>query len=362
MSVTTSAQRIYFPTIDGLRFLAFFFVFFRHFTAYQPSSFLYETGWIGVELFFLISAFLLTRLLTEEYQNKGSINPGFFFTRRILRIWPLYFGYLLFTLFFWLTKDIHHFSTGRLAGNIFFIDNILSAIGYYNDNPFSFHLWSISIEEQFYLLLPFTVPWLLGQPKKRVLFLFAVIFTLMLAARYLIVAAGAKHPFIYVLPVSGDCFLAGILLGLGYFDDLLKKMNGYFCLAAAACMLAVLYFFPSKSDTGVHQVFVYTLVTIAFVLLFTAVVYSKASIVTQLMNNPIIRYLGKISYGLYIFHIVGIYEAAVLCVKMNIVAPEWQLPIALAITIGLAIISYELFEKYFLRKKKKFTTIENRPV
>jgi len=362
MSATATGQRIYFPTIDGLRFLAFFFVFFRHFTAYQPSSFLYETGWIGVQLFFLISAFLLTRLLKEEYLNKGSINNSNFFTRRILRIWPLYFAYLLFTVFFWLIKDTNQFSTGRLAGNIFFIDNILSAISYYNDNPFSFHLWSISMEEQFYLILPFAIPWLQKQPQKKTMFLFTALFAIMLAARLLCVASGAKHPFIYVLPVSGDCFLAGILLGLGYFDDLLKKLNGYFCLAAVACMLAVLYFFPSKSDTGIHQVFVYTFVAIAFVLLFTAVVYSKTSVVTQLMNNPIIRYLGKISYGLYIFHILGIYEAAVLCEKMNIVAPEWQLPIALVITIGLSIISYELFEKYFLRKKKKFTSIESRPV
>lgn len=362
MSATTTGQRIYFPAIDGLRFLAFLFVFFRHFTAYQPIPFLYETGWIGVELFFLISAFLLTRLLKAEYQNKGSVNNSNFFTRRILRIWPLYFAYLLFTVFFWLIKDINHFSTGRLAGNIFFIDNILSAIDYYNNNPFSFHLWSISLEEQFYLVLPFAIPWLLRQPQKNILFLFVIIFILMLAARYLSVAGGAKHPFIYVLPVSGDCFLAGILLGLGYFDDLLKKMNGYFCLAASACILAVLYFFPSKSDTGIHQVFVYTFVAIAFVLLFTAVVYSKASVVTQLMNNRFIRYLGKISYGLYIFHIFGIYEAAVFCEKMKIIAPEWQLPIALSITLGLSIISYELFEKYFLRKKKKFTSIESTPV
>ncbi len=91
--------RFYLPEVDGLRFFAFLLVFIHHFRVSENVFFkyLHEFGWVGVDLFFLLSAFLLTYLLRREYSEKNNINIRFFFIRRVLRIWPLYFIYIYHT-------------------------------------------------------------------------------------------------------------------------------------------------------------------------------------------------------------------------------------------------------------------------
>lgn len=147
-------EKIDYPFIDGLRLLAFLLVFFRHFNFFTVPV-LHEYGWIGVEFFFLISGFLITRLLVTEFNTTGVIDKRKFFMRRILRIWPLYFFYLFLVLFLSIIYPGYPVSVPRLAGNLLFADNWISALKNYNPNFASFHLWSISLEEQFYFVLPF---------------------------------------------------------------------------------------------------------------------------------------------------------------------------------------------------------------
>jgi len=356
-------KSVYFPTIDGLRFIAFSLVFFRHFSIYKPSHFLFEIGWVGVELFFLISGFLLTKLLVMEVRQNGHINVKKYFFRRILRIWPLYYLYLLFIVclsYFFLN---HPLSVGRFLGNIFFIDNWISSIEQYNQNVASFHLWSISTEEQYYLFLPFLIPWLIKRNNKTIAVVFIFVYLILLVCRYLAIQANVEHPFIYVLPISGDSFFAGILLGLGLYDQFLKKINSFFAFFCGITIIVIVFFIPGRDVIDINQLFIYLLTAVAFSLILISVLFSNNRVFLFLFSNKLIRYLGKISYGLYIFHIPVIYciEKIFLVENPNINI-RWSIVLAFALTILIASASYELFEKRFLKMKQRFKGIENRPI
>jgi peptidoglycan/LPS O-acetylase OafA/YrhL len=353
-------RKLYFPAIDGLRFFAFFLVFLHHCKPVYPNRLFYDTGWIGVELFFLISAFLLTKLLKEEYSQSKAIHIRHFYARRILRIWPLYFFYLAIVTVYAITIATRPFDESRLIGNIFFYDNFLSALHSYNKNIFTFHLWSVSLEEQYYLLFPFAVPWLVKQNQKTVIRIFLVIYAAMIAGRIVSVIYEKHHPFIYVLPLSGDCILAGILLGLGFFDKLIAKLSSWLAFIAALLLLSTILILPARSATGYHQVYLYTIIALAFSLLFISASNNPNKVISFIFTNKLVRYLGKISYGLYVYHIVSIYGARSICYRLQLDPVKYHFLLSLFITIIISILSYELFEKLVLRYKKRYTVITNR--
>jgi peptidoglycan/LPS O-acetylase OafA/YrhL len=160
-------------------------------------------------------------------------------------------------------------------GDVLFIGNWLSGFHQYNPNFASFHLWSISIEEQYYLILPFLIPWLSKQKKKTVSFFFFNIFLVLLMCRYPAIQANAEHPFIYVLPISGDSFLAGIILGLGTYDHVLKKINSLLSFSSGIAILVLLYALPDRKMIDLNQLFMYALTAIAFSFILISVLFSK---------------------------------------------------------------------------------------
>ncbi len=352
---------IYYPAIDGLRFLAFLFIFLGH-SRTLIGPFLNYIGWSGVELFFLLSGFLLTKLLVTEYQQTNSIQLYKYFMRRILRIWPLYFIYLLAIIIISLFVTDYSFSLSRLLGNIFFYDNFVTAFNGYNTNLASIHLWSISQEEQYYLVLPFLIPWLIKQNIKKISLFITVSFTLLLLARFLLSPWGQNYVLIYVLPFSADSFLAGIILGIGTYDKWLKKINPALAFIIGSVLLSLLYFLPHRRVMTSNQVLIYFIPAASFFLIFISIVYSNRGVLYWLFSNKIIRYLGKISFGLYIFHISINRLVYSLFYTINKPMNWWGGICSLLITILLAVISYELVEKRFLKMKDRFTIIKNREI
>lgn len=350
----------YVPAIDGLRLFAFIFVFFAHFNNYIVSPFLHYIGWSGVEFFFLISGFLLTKLLVTEYKQSKNIHLYKYLMRRILRIWPLYFIYLLSTILISVLFINHSVSLNRVAGNIFFYDNILTAIKGFNYNFSSYHLWSISLEEQYYLLLPFLIPWLIKQNARFIKRFVAIIALLLILTRVLLSLLNSNYFVYYMSPVSGDSFLAGIILGLGIFDNWLQKTNSYVAFVTGCLFLLLLYNMPQRGGHGFQNVLLYTIPALSFVFFFIAAVYSDKKILTWLFCNKVVKYLGKISFGLYIFHIIAIFITRHLFTTQNLPMEGLGFIFSLLITILLAILSYEFVEKYFLKMKYRFTIIKNR--
>ncbi len=371
----------YFPAIDGLRFLAFLLVFIHHFnTNGIPTQllFLHSYGWIGVELFFVLSSFLLTKLAIKEIYKAGLLSIKKFFIRRILRIWPLYFTFILFMFILQsasinVTFGIPYIKAllPRLMGLLTFTDNLWCAVGSYNGAiPYIAHLWTVSLEEQYYLLIPFVLPFLVKLNKKELLMLGSGILAFFLIMRAISIGLALPHPFIWTLPIQCDAFLLGTLLALGVFDSVLLKMNNLVKFCFGFLFLGLLYFLPNVSSNRMGVILIYTIISISFTLIVDSVVKTNNKFVNIVFANKIARYLGKISYGLYVFHFFAIAYAdrfidnCVSRIFTRGTSIYWlaALSITLLFAILISAISYELFEKRFLIFKKKFTTIESRPI
>lgn len=356
-SLSPAPNRVYYPQIDGLRFLGFLLVFFTHFSIYVPSTFLYKMGWVGVHLFFFISGFLLTKLLQIEYKVHSTISIKKYFYRRVLRIWPLYFTYLLLILLFLIVFN-KEFSIVRFMGNVFFIDNVLVFFYGLNTNIGALHLWTISVEEQFYLMLPFFLLFIFKIPRKQNLI--AVLLVLFVFGIFIFPFLNGRTHFPHFSIRSSWVFLiAGLLLGLGYGRNLMQKINPY-----AALLLSVVFmyvaglYFAERGPILINCLIVGSII-LSFLLLFSTVFYDAKNWVYKLFTLSPIRYLGKISYGLYIFHtvVIGVTKSIFKEVPQQYLF--LSLFFALFFNIVIAVISYEFFERKFLLMKENAAIIKN---
>ena len=364
---------MYFPKLDTLRFFAFLLVFIHH-APFFYDNLIWRTlsnfGWLGVDLFLCLSAFLFARLLLIEFREYGNINVRYFYLRRLLRIWPLYFLFFSMMLiisvlrFGWVSELLI-----RSIGLITFTDNIFTAVmGYNTIILYSAHIWTNSYEEQFYLV----IPWVLRKfyqikPSKTIRTLLIAI-ALGMLTRAIFIYFGVNHPAIWVLPITHfESIFGGLIIGLGLFDSILRKIPGWVQLMSGVLVLWLVTTLPNINEIQWKLMLTYPLVGIGMSLILHAVLTAKLWPISFLFENKILSYLGKLSYGLYVYHIVGIKFAHTLSEyfispKRVLVYPAIVLIIGLMITIAISIISYHLYEKLFLRLKERFSFIQTRPL
>lgn len=364
MSEVAIKKISYNPSLDGLRFMAFFLVFIHHskIESYFFINQFHEIGWLGVDLFLCLSAYLLTKLLVTEFDVTKSINFKSFYIRRILRIWPLYFTFITGCLFYSLVYSNEPLRTlmGRFLGLVTFSDNMISLIRGYSLVKWTGHLWTISLEEQFYFILPFFLFSLLiknWRNKKQLFVYFISIELILIFTRLAIVTLLIDHPYIWTSPFRVDSVLFGVFLGLGMFDCL--KINSLVSGFLGLLLLYSIAWIPGGvGSVGLNQVFIYSLVALGAMLM----VYSclEKNIISRMLSFRPISYLGKISYGLYVFHILTI-DITQKYFENKSVGLLSIFAISLLLTIIVSALSYELFEKYFLKIKKKFEIIKSRP-
>lgn len=376
----SGAKRYYRPELDGLRFFAFLAVFAFHRMDYVPTDPVlnrwgYRVGTVGafgVPVFFLLSAFLITELLLRERETVGAIHVRSFYVRRILRIWPLYFavfyGLALLNRFLpgtgtdnpWAWLAFTGFSgnwyitvRGWIAGSV---------------DP----LWSISVEEQFYLLVPVLAAW----GGRRAL----------AAASWLWLAVAYGTVFLYGLHRSpGDhgewtnslvqfqFFAAGTLIALLLRGRLVRWSLPVRAVAFAAgigCWFGAMLGFRVQSwdpqPTAMGSVAGWGLVLVGTCLLFLAVLGVAERFVPRWL-----AYLGRISYGLYLFHSLLfflVFEQG--RQLLNGLAGALRLgttgrnalgtALVLGLSIAVAHLSFQHFEAYFLRLKRRFTLVQAR--
>lgn len=366
----SQVPRYYRPELDVVRFTAFLLVFMHHvlprdanaYSAYPSpiprflSSISNACGF-GLPLFFFLSAFLITDLLRIEKQSTGNISIKQFYARRLLRIWPLYALGLLIGVTWALIsgnpRDALMFGWyAVLVGNWYFAANSWSG------NPMT-PLWSISIEEQFYLFWPAVMKY---AKASGVLIASALMFAVAVAAQLVL---GAHHrpvdttiwsnTFVQLEFFGAGSALAMVLNGrspqIANAGRLTALSLGWIpCLAAA-------YWFDAKgvadARSALTVVFGYSLVTAGLVSCFLAVLGWKLAFPRPLL------YLGKISYGLYVFHLI----------PLTLVMREGPLPerllrgaAALAMTISMAAVSFRWFETPFLHMKERFSRVASHPV
>jgi peptidoglycan/LPS O-acetylase OafA/YrhL len=236
---------LYYPALDSLRFVAFLLVLIHH--SRVPAGRLYHYGWIGVDLFLCLSAFLFARLLSAEYQNTGRIHVGSFYLRRALRIWPLYFVFLSAALTYSVyAVGWHEMTLVRLLGMLTFTDNLLCMAWAYNGLIlYTGHLWSISYEEQFYFVVPWALRVCHRLSKAQIWYGLSAILLLGMAVRAFFIYYQVGHPAIYVCPLTHfEAVIGGLVLGLNLTDGFLRRAPSWAWLVLGVAALVVVTRLP----------------------------------------------------------------------------------------------------------------------
>lgn len=368
------SSRFYRPELDVLRFLAFLLVYFHHVLPALPRPgrmyhvlfSIRNAGASGVCLFFLLSSYLITELLLREQDATGTIHIQSFYVRRVLRIWPLYFFMLFAGYIFGQVNHLYAFSNGRLLAFLLLAGNWYTSFFGYTTNFIS-PLWSISLEEQFYLLWPTIAR--LG--RRTGILIASLIFWV---GAYVALALLCRQKANLDYTVWANSFVQFQYFALGGLIALMLKGKSLRIPTAARwlCLLSgVLVFFLSdfvfhaKDATVLASISQtlpgYLLIGIGCLLLFFGMLGAHISRAAQ----PLV-YLGKISYGLYVFHVISVRLVFTLLVALGVHKLILQVliaaPIGLAITIGLATLSYRYLESPFLKLKERFSFVRSRGV
>ncbi|MFT3714296.1 MAG: acyltransferase [Archangium sp.] len=355
-SAPEAGRPLYFATLDGLRFFAFLLVFIHHLprTDFGPLGVIHDQGWVGVHVFLALSAFLLTAILSAEHGATQQISIFKFYVRRALRIWPLYFAFIIGSLAFVVARHRVEADTLPRFGALFvFLDNVVSGFRGFNALPFAGHLWTISLEEQFYLVLPFLLRRWIADPQLATRRL-VIIWGLFVGLRVVCVLAAAPHPLIWSAVFSADSLVFGTALAVSRL-----KLEGRWVHVLAPLGL-VLLFSPALmaplSTLGWHQVVIFLLIGLGATALAFGALHDPW---LGFLGIRPLRYLGKISFGLYVFHLVGVAVGAKAAEKLQ---GGWLLNFAVSFlaTLTLSVASYELFEKRVLRFKRRFETVHTR--
>ena len=329
-----------------MRFGAFLLVFLHHALPHVSAAYDWaprvvgqalasagRAGALGVDLFFALSAYLITELLLREHRRTGAVNVRAFYARRILRIWPLYFfalAVLAPSMRLWDSSD--RLSAGYTAAFALLSGNWACAWAGYPSSSFSL-LWSVSIEEQFYLAWPWLV-------RRNVARLRALAWGMMAVAWIARLALlDAEHPAVWCNTLARlDPIAAGILLA-GRETSL--RAVGRACLIGGGA-LGMLTIGAVGDHAGLAALWTYPLAAACAAAILRGTLGLP-------MRQPVIEYLGKISFGLYVFHV------AALRVGGSTAA-------GFALTVLAAGLSYRYLETPFLHLKERFARVESRPV
>lgn len=365
------SRRFYKPELDGLRFFAFLGVFVCHTLPFEASFYhslhlpmpwlwggIVKAGAAGVDLFFALSAFLITSLLLKEREETGDIALKFFYIRRILRIWPLYFLVIGVGIVLSHTMANQHLPWYYVAGYLLFIGNWVHAV-FGRPESIAFPLWTVSIEEQFYLIWPL----LMKKLERRGLIISAIVmFFLATVCRIGLVLAGVSGGYIYYGSTARcDAMALGILLAL--FADQLPKLTRTARLllvsgGVVGWIVSSAWLTDQPGPTTMREVAGRLIISLAAGAMLYGCLHSRS----KLLTGSWIVSLGKVSYGLYLLHLVGLLMAKSLLHPISGGAILRAKAIGFVITILLAFASYRWVESPFLRLKDRFARVLSRPV
>jgi peptidoglycan/LPS O-acetylase OafA/YrhL len=365
-------KKRYFPNLNGIRCIAALLVVFHHLEQAKHAlgiANVYEwpiiqhAGRLGVGLFFVLSGFLITYLLLEERGRFGNVDAKKFYLRRVFRIWPIYF--LIIGLSFFVFPHLELLSypgveeklTVDLAERLGLLLLVLPNFAFvlYDLPYWCAQTWSIGVEEQFYYLWP----WLIKYPKRRIPIIF---FFLAITAGILFLGLKMVNPSEEVKDAMITTFLGQFriqTMALGGFcawlvykekEHILRIVFRKDLQIAVYTMLAVLFF------SGVHFNGFLEVYAVFFAFFVLNVSCNKKTIIS--LQNPFMDYMGRISYGLYIYHVF------VIVVIINVLtkySPKWEGPVyqtvlyilSLLGSIAVASLSYSYFEKPLLAFKDK---------
>lgn len=367
-TVSAENSRFYLPELDGLRFFAFLAVFLSHVAAFSNGAIEAKPaiiqifnliGRFGVDLFFALSAYLLTVLMIREKDKFGSLDVRAFYMRRLLRIWPLYFTWiaaLMLTRHFWSDYSIGFFVpwllfAGNFQASLIALNTINSLI--------ILPLWSLSVEEQFYIIWPLLVR---NLTRRGLIVAGTVVWILTGCARFELLLHGfTPHQIWFTGFARLGSMAAGILLAALmrrpiHWDRRLLFVFGLLCWAeAGTCHLLL-----SRPEGFAAPMWGFSIAAVGSVAFLIAAIGVKRG---NLLTSAPLVYLGRISYGLYIFHGAALVAAShIIPASSNVVFWPLFSIVAFALTLAASAASYRWLESGFLRRKKRYEVIRTVPV
>ena len=308
-------------------------------------------GGFGVDLFFVLSSYLITELLIREYNHYGKVDVRSFYIRRALRIWPLYFFFLSASVLL-----IPYIIPGDKLELNYLLLFILFAgnwgcAAYGFPNSVAAPLWSISLEEQFYLTWPVLIS-LLGVRRIK-----QMAITMLVIANVTRLILAFSNPsdvsiwcntFVRLDPIACGALLSWILRGR---VPAMKSAGRIFLFSLGLFIWFLVANFTKA--TGLTILINYPAVTCGSLLMLISVLRMNGQ---RWLRFPYLIYLGRISYGLYVYHMFSIAFVA-----RFVAGTLARAPISLCLTIIISAISYRWIEQPFLRIKERFTYVKSRP-
>lgn len=409
MSDKTTAQtpKTHFSYLDSYRFYAFLTVFMAHMVVFVSFPFenisfdrifkaFTQVGDLGVAFFFVLSGFLINYLLENELRaskktsTTGNISIKSFYIRRVLRIWPLYFfSILLILILSWLILSISSFrfyeifiNSKEFIYHIFMSGSIFRGM-FGTDNDMLAVLWSISVEEQFYLIWPI----LFYMFRKNILWVIVTALIISSASRYYFL--GDYDALRYLTPTIMSYLMIGAASGI-YYEKILKFISKFAHLKSAvssillSLILAITFLRGYVYEFNIPAIFEIFLPLIFGTLFALVIILATERKINQKQSLSSLRlkihtattYLGRISYGLYVYHMIALTiilfaldkiwlsnirgeggvmsTGAVYPTQISIPAFIMISILCFLFTVLISSISFKYLEKPFLKLKRRF--------
>lgn len=361
--------RPHIAALDGLRGVAILLVLLHGFDVIAPSSgisrafdIVLDLGWVGVQLFFVLSGFLITGILLDT-----RLAPGYFrrfFARRVLRIFPLYYGVLLIA-FVALPR------VGLVVGGEhqlwlwLYVANFFAPFGY--GEPAFPHFWSLCVEEQFYLLWPVLV---LALARRGVIALGSLLIFVAIGCRLYVryrLGDPTGHEAAYTFTLCRmDALAIGALVAALVRSEhgaarLARYRSGVFAIAGFLLLTAGLAGGHLQRTGASMQTFGYTLIALGFALVLVAALKPTGALARLLALAPL-RRCGMYSYGMYVFYaplhlFVGLPWLAKFIPTPSLAEALTYELVAIAATFGIAALSWHGYERHFLALKSRLAPL-----
>jgi peptidoglycan/LPS O-acetylase OafA/YrhL len=357
----------------GIRSTAFEAIQLGQLKWYHPLVF--ELGPLGVNFFFVLSGFLITYLLFEEKKKTKTVRISHFYVRRILRIWPLYYFVLILGFFVLPQFDLFHVPGQSAALSNHFWENLICyalilpnlAFAIFSENggavPNIGQSWSIGVEEQFYLLWPLILKY-----TKKPLVVIIVSTVLLLVVKFIVLVMLESEPSRTLIIIKNFLVMSKIesmaIGGLGAYFLYYKKnyvlsviYNPLIQAFSFLLIPALLFFTHRMYQDGSHL-----LSSASFLIIIMNISSNENSLIK--LSGKFLHALGRISYGVYMYHMMVIVFVLNLLKQMKVPhdALEGFNGVLLyfgviALTLVIAQLSYTYLESFFIRKKAAFTKV-----
>ena len=366
--------RKHLPALDGLRGLAILLVFFYHYAGglthtansemMRILGAIFGFGWSGVDLFFVLSGFLITGILFDTQDDPHYFKN--FYVRRSLRIFPVYYLFLLIYGLLAHYKFGVHLSLGHISF-LFYVGYPVAllwpSLAHISPVVAITHLWSLAAEEQFYMVWPWLI-WALKKPRTIIAACFAItVFSPSLRILFYFTGLHSAAWDYAFLPARMDALAIGAIIAVVMRGRTREQLQtaAWPTLAVAALSMVFALSVRRTVDHGdpLISTLGFTLDAIAFGALLVIVI-RQGSWLGRVFSTPLLRLFGKYSYGLYLYHFP-------LSIFLSPMRPRFIMAVhsaglgsilfilfSMIINLSLAALSFQLFESPILKLKAKF--------